>query len=85
MLYMLKITGNDNVGIVARISTAISKKNANIYSAEQSVTKEIFKMKLFFSIDNENDLDGLLEELNIIEKEYNLVIDTFSEEEFADL
>ncbi|MDM8533429.1 ACT domain-containing protein [Clostridiaceae bacterium HSG29] len=84
MLYMLKITGNDHVGIVARISTAISKKNANIYSAEQSVKEGIFRMKIFFSIDNKDSLNELLEEMNIIEGEYNLVIDISSEEEITD-
>jgi len=84
MLYMLEINGEDNVGIIARISTAISKKNANIYSAEQSVNEENFKMKIFFSIENEDDLNELLEEINIIESEYNLLIDVFSEAEFTD-
>jgi len=85
MRYMIEITGSDKVGIVAEISTAISEKNANIYSAEQSVINEIFNMKIFFSIESDEMLNELLEKLNKIEAKFDLKINVFSESEIENL
>ena len=55
MKYALIIHGDDRVGLIAEIASFITKKNANIYSVEQTIDDNIFKMIMYFETGNNNN------------------------------
>ena len=86
MKYALIIHGKDRIGIIAEITSFIARNNANIYSVEQTIVDNIFKMIVYFEMssdDNEiNELSKLFKlegeklKINIViieETEFNTI------------
>ena len=48
---VLSVTGKDNVGIIANVSTLCAKYGANIIDISQTVLKEYFAMIMIVEID----------------------------------
>jgi|LGOV01.1.fsa_nt_gb ACT domain-containing protein len=83
MKYALIIHGDDRVGLIAEIASFITKKNANIYSVEQTIDDNIFKMIMYFETGNNNNEINELSKLFKLEGEkLKLNIVTVEESEF---
>lgn len=51
MKAVITVTGRDNIGIIARVSTECAKYGANILDISQSVMREYFAMIMLADID----------------------------------
>jgi ACT domain-containing protein len=71
------------VGIIARVATALASVNANIIDINQTVMKEYFTMIMLVDMTDMNiTLDELKERLAVIEKDLGLSIRIQREEIF---
>lgn len=51
MKAVITVTGHDNIGIIARVSTECAKYGANILDISQSVMRDYFAMIMLADID----------------------------------
>ena len=63
MRAVVTVTGKDNKGIIAKVSTFLSEKGANIEDISQTIMGEYFAMIMIV------DLSGAKEELSVLAKE----------------
>lgn len=83
MRAIITVMGKDQVGIVAKVSTACAKYNANILDINQTLLQEIFSMVMLIDIDKiteEFELFG--EELKKIGEENELKVHLMHEDIF---
>lgn len=77
---ILTISGKDKVGIIAKLSTAMTKANINIIDVTQKVVEGTFVMTMACDIAKANvDIETLNKRLNKIAKDMELNI-TFQNE-----
>ena len=83
MKAVISVTGKDNVGIIAAVSTLCAEKGANIIDITQSVLQEYFAMIMLAEIDKLNvPFSRFVDELTLLGKEKNLEIHTMHEDIF---
>jgi ACT domain-containing protein len=82
MKYVIVVKGKDRIGIIAEIMSIVSKNNINIYSVEQSVIKNIFKMITYVEVENEKSIAHVREEFKVRENDLEVKINIFTELEF---
>ena len=83
MKAVITVTGRDNIGIIARVSTECAKYGANILDISQSVMREYFAMIMLADIDNLNiPFADFVDHLTALGKAQNLDIHTMHEEIF---
>ena len=83
MRAIITVIGKDQVGIVAKISTACAKYNANILDIQQTLLQEIFTMTMLIDISHISKDIGILKgELEEIGKEMELKIHVMHEDIF---
>ena len=83
MKAVVTVTGKDNVGIVAKVSTKCAAYNANILDVSQSVMKEYFAMMMLVDITNLNIPFGdFIDRLSELGSENGLSIHTMHEDIF---
>lgn len=83
MKAVISVTGKDNVGIIAGVSTLCAKRGANILDITQSVLSEYFAMIMLAEIDKLNvPFAQFVDELDAYGKERGLEIHTMHEDIF---
>ena len=83
MKAVISVTGKDNVGIIAGVSTLCAKRGANILDITQSVLSEYFAMIMLAEIDGLNiPFAQFVDELDAYGKERALEIHTMHEDIF---
>lgn len=83
MRAIITVIGKDQVGIVAKISTACAKYNANILDIQQTLLQEIFTMTMLIDISQISKDIGILKgDLEEIGKEMELKIHVMHEDIF---
>ena len=83
MKAVISVTGKDNVGIIAGVSTLCAKRGANILDITQSVLSEYFAMIMLADIDSLNvPFAQFVDELDAYGKERGLEIHTMHEDIF---
>lgn len=83
MKAVISVTGRDNVGIIAGVSTLCAKRGANILDITQSVLSEYFAMIMLAEIDGLNvSFSQFVDELAAYGKERALEIHTMHEDIF---
>ncbi len=83
MKAVISVTGKDNVGIIAGVSTLCAKRGANILDITQSVLSEYFAMIMLAEIDKLNiPFSQFVDELDAYGKERGLEIHTMHEDIF---
>lgn len=83
MRAVITVIGKDQVGIVAKVSTACAKYNANILDISQTLLQEIFTKVMLIDIENiSEDLGVLKQELEKMGKETGLQIHIMHEDIF---
>lgn len=83
MKAVITVTGRDNIGIIASVSTECAKYGANILDISQSVMREYFAMIMLADIDALNiPFSDFVDKLSVLGKSKNLDIHTMHEEIF---
>lgn len=83
MKAVISVTGKDNVGIIASVSTYCAEKGANIIDITQSVLQEYFAMIMLAEIDKLSvPFSQFVDELSALGKEKGLEIHTMHEDIF---
>ena len=83
MKAVISVTGKDNVGIIAAVSTMCAEKGANIIDITQSVLQEYFAMIMLAEIDKLNvPFSQFVDGLTALGKEKGLEIHTMHEDIF---
>ncbi len=83
MKAVISVTGKDNVGIIAGVSTYCAERGANIIDITQSVLQEYFAMIMLAEIDRLSvPFSQFVDELSALGKEKGLEIHTMHEDIF---
>ena len=83
MKAVISVTGKDNVGIIAGVSTLCAERGANIIDITQSVLSEYFAMIMLAEIDGlKVPFSQFVDELDSYGKERALEIHTMHEDIF---
>ena len=83
MKAVISVTGRDNVGIIAAVSTYCAEKGANIIDITQSVLQEYFAMIMLAEIDKLSvPFAQFVDGLTALGKEKGLEIHTMHEDIF---
>ena len=83
MRAVITVIGNDNVGILAKVSSVCAKYNANVTEVTQSVLQELFAMIMLVDISKLNtDFAKLADEMAALGDELKLSIHTMHEDIF---
>jgi ACT domain-containing protein len=83
MRAVITVTGQDRVGILAKVSTLVAESNGNIIEVSQSVGHGIFTMHMLVEIDNIIvDLKVLSDKLARLGEEIGLKIHCMHEDLF---
>ena len=83
MKAIITVTGKDNVGIIAKVSTACSLHKVNIIDITQSVIGEYFAMIMLADLDTLNiPFSDFVDLLSALGKENGLDIHTMHEDIF---
>jgi ACT domain-containing protein len=86
MRAVISVIGTDRVGILAKISGACAKTNANVTSVSQSVLEEIFAMTMVIDITKMNcDIASFRSMLKEIGTELNLDVRVMHEDVFKSM
>jgi ACT domain-containing protein len=80
---IITVLGNDRVGIIARVCTALAERNVNILDISQTIVHGFFNMVMVAdAAECSIGLDELIDELEGIGREMGLRIQAQSEEIF---
>ena len=80
---IITVLGNDRVGIIARVCTALAERNINILDISQTIVHGFFNMVMVAdAAECSIELDELIDELEGIGTEMGLRIQAQSEEIF---
>lgn len=83
MKAVITVTGRDNIGIIASVSSECAKYGVNIIDISQSVLKEYFAMIMLADIDSINiEFGAFVDKMNALGKERGLDIHTMHEDIF---
>lgn len=83
MKAVITVTGKDNVGIIACVSTLCAEKGANILDITQSVLSQYFAMIMLADINNLSvSFSDFVDSLEALGKEKGLVISAMHEDIF---
>ncbi len=83
MRAVITVIGNDNVGILHKVSGVCAKYQANVIEVTQSVLQEMFAMIMMVDISNMNaDFSAMSDELTELGTELGLSIHSMHEDIF---
>ena len=83
MKAIITVIGRDTVGILAKVSQACAKDEANIIEVTQSVLQDMFAMIMMVEIDGcDIPFTQLVDEMTALGKENGLVIHCMHEDIF---
>ena len=83
MKAVITVTGKDNIGIIAAVSSECAKYGVNIIDISQSVLKDYFAMMMLAEIDAISvDFGNFVDKMNALGKERGLDIHTMLEDIF---
>ena len=83
MKAVITVTGKDSAGIIARVATECSTRDANIVDISQSVLGEYFAMIMLADIDKLNvPFSDFVDSLSALGRENGLNINTMHEDIF---
>jgi len=79
-IFIVTVTGEDKVGIIAKLATAMARRNINIVDVNQKIMEHFFVMTMAADMsDSKADMEEVHKELDKISKEMSLNI-TFQNE-----
>lgn len=83
MKAVITVTGKDNVGIIAKVSTFCSQYGANILDISQTVLQDYFAMMMLVDVRELNvDFGDFSDKLSKLGEGNNLMIHTMHEDIF---
>ena len=75
MKAVITVTGRDNIGIIARVSTECAKYGANILDISQTIMQDLFTMIMLVDMgDCSKQFDAIRSELDKMAEEINVTI-----------
>ncbi len=83
MKAIITVIGKDNVGILAKVSTACSQVSANIIEVTQSVLQDMFAMIMLVEFDNNTvGIEEISKKLDVVASETATKIHVMHEDIF---
>ncbi len=83
MKAIITVIGKDNVGILAKVSTACSQVSANIIEVTQSVLQDMFAMIMLVEFDNNAvGIEEISKKLDVVAEETATKIHVMHEDIF---
>ncbi len=83
MRAIITVVGRDTVGIIARVSDVLWKRNANVLDISQSVLEDLFAMVMLVDITGiKGDLTDLSGEMDALSETQGLKIHVMHEDIF---
>lgn len=80
---IISVVGKDSCGILSKVSTVCTNKNANIIDVSQSILDSYFAMIMVVNIDNLNvDFLDFIDSFESVKKEKNVDIHIMHEDIF---
>ncbi len=80
---IISVVGDDQVGIIARVTALLSEKKVNIIDITQTILSGNFVMMMMADYENSLiDIDGLRKEMDALGKEMNVGIHVMHEKVF---
>ncbi|HBR31690.1 MAG: ACT domain-containing protein [Eubacteriales bacterium] len=83
MKAVITVTGKDNVGIIAKVSSLCSKYEANILDISQTVLQDYFAMMMLVDVSELNvNFGDFSDAMSKLGSDNNLIINTMHEDIF---
>ena len=83
MKAVITVTGKDNVGIIAKVSSLCSKYEANILDISQTVLQDYFAMMMLVDVSELNvNFGDVSDAMSKLGSDNNLIINTMHEDIF---
>ncbi|CQR47290.1 hypothetical protein BN1058_01599 [Paraliobacillus sp. PM-2] len=79
---VVSVLGKDQVGIIAKVTNVLANNQMNILDISQTILQDFFTMIMLVDIRNTDDLDNLLKDFKVIEKELEVTISIQLEDVF---
>ncbi len=74
MKAIVTVIGKDKVGIIAKVSGAISEMGANVEDISQTVMQGYFAMMMMVEVKNEKDMSKIAKNLDLLGAEIGVSI-----------
>lgn len=79
---VVSVIGKDQVGIIAKVTHVLAENKMNVLDISQTILQDFFTMMMLVEIESGEDLDALLQQFGVIEKELGLTISIQLEDVF---
>ncbi len=79
---VVSVVGKDQVGIISRVTNILADNQMNILDISQTILQDFFTMIMLVDLADTNDLDHLLTDFSVLEKELGLTISVQLEDVF---
>lgn len=79
---VVSVVGKDQVGIIAKVTTALSDNHMNVLDISQTILQDFFTMMMLVDVSEAKDLDQLHHDFDVISKELGLKINIQLEDIF---
>lgn len=82
---VVSVVGKDQVGIIAKVTNVLADNKMNVLDISQTILQDFFTMMMLVEIRDGEDLDALLKQFEVIEKELGLTINIQLEDVFQSM
>lgn len=79
---VVSVIGKDQVGIIAKVTQVLAENKMNVLDISQTILQDFFTMMMLVEIESGENLDALLQQFEVIEKELGLTISIQLEDVF---
>lgn len=82
---VITVVGKDQVGIIAKVTTALANNQLNVLDISQTILQDFFTMMMIVDLSRAEDLEKLQTDLEQIEQTMQLQIDMQREDVFQSM
>ncbi|GEL08825.1 ACT domain-containing protein [Salisediminibacterium halotolerans] len=82
---VITVVGKDQVGIIAKVTTALADNQLNVLDISQTILQDFFTMMMIVDLSRAADLEKLQADLEKIEQDMQLQIDMQREDIFQSM
>ncbi|MFB1050944.1 ACT domain-containing protein [Paraliobacillus sp. JSM ZJ581] len=82
---VVSVLGKDQVGIISKVTSILANNQMNILDISQTILQDFFTMIMLVDMRNTEDLDRLMKDFEVIEKELDLTISIQLEDVFKSM
>jgi len=79
---VVSVVGKDQVGIIAKVTTALADNDMNVLDISQTILQDFFTMMMLVDVSEARDLDQLHHDFDLVSNELGLKINIQLEDIF---